>query len=137
MLSIFHVIFGHLPSLEKCLFSYLPFFSFCFGFLLFFLFGGFCLFVCLFLVFLPFAFSRTAPTAYGGSQARNIIIPGAYARATAMPDPSRVYDLHHSSRQRQILNPLSKAKDQTRNLLVPSWICFCCTTMGNYVFIIF
>ena len=34
----------------------------------------------------------------------------AYATATAMPDPSCVYKLHHSSRQCQILNPLSKAR---------------------------
>ena len=34
-----------------------------------------------------------------------------YARATATPDPSHVCDLHHSSRQCQILNPLSKARD--------------------------
>ena len=33
--------------------------------------------------------------------------------ATATPDRSHVCDLHHSSRQRQILNPLSKARDQT------------------------
>ena len=37
----------------------------------------------------------------------------AYAAATAAWDPSRVCDLHHSSRQRQILNPLSEARDQT------------------------
>ena len=30
---------------------------------------------------------------------------------TAMPDPSRVCNLHPSSQQRQILNPLSKARD--------------------------
>ena len=35
----------------------------------------------------------------------------AHATATAMQD------LHHSSRQRQILNPLSKASDQTRVLV--------------------
>ena len=35
----------------------------------------------------------------------------AYSRATAMLDPSRVCDPHHSSQQRQILNPLSKARD--------------------------
>ena len=35
----------------------------------------------------------------------------AYATATAMPDPSRTRDLHHSSRQRWILNPLSEARD--------------------------
>ena len=31
------------------------------------------------------------------------------AYTTAMPDPSHVCDLHHRSRQRRILNPLSKA----------------------------
>ena len=36
-----------------------------------------------------------------------------------MPDLSRIWDLHHSSRQCQILNPLSEARDQTRNLMVP------------------
>ena len=40
----------------------------------------------------------------------------AYTTATATPDPSHIFDLHHSSRQCQILNPLSKARDQTRNL---------------------
>ena len=38
--------------------------------------------------------------------------PPAYTTATATQDPSHVYDLHHSSRQHQIINPLSKAKDQ-------------------------
>ena len=37
----------------------------------------------------------------------------AYTKATAAPAPSWVYDLHHSSRQRWILNPLSKARDWT------------------------
>ena len=37
----------------------------------------------------------------------------AYTTATAIPDLSRIYDLHHSSGQHQILNPLSKARDQT------------------------
>ena len=54
----------------------------------------------------------------------------AYTTATAVPDPSCICDLHHSSQQCQILNPLSKAKDRTRNM-VPSWICFRCTTMGT------
>ena len=55
----------------------------------------------------------------------------AYTTATAMPDPSRVCHLHHSSQWHQILNPLSKARDQTCNLMVPSRICFCCTTTGT------
>ena len=33
----------------------------------------------------------------------------AYTTATAMPDPSRICDLHRSSRQRQIPDPLSAA----------------------------
>ena len=36
----------------------------------------------------------------------------AYAAATATPDLSCVCDLHHSSQQRQILNPLSEARDR-------------------------
>ena len=36
----------------------------------------------------------------------------AYTTATATRDRSHICDLHLSSRQRQILNPLSKARDQ-------------------------
>ena len=61
---------------------------------------------------------------------RELQLP-AYTTATAMPDLSHVCDLHHSSGQHQILNPLSKARDQTRNLTVPSWICFCCFITGT------
>ena len=35
----------------------------------------------------------------------------ACATASATTDPSYVYDLHHSSQQHQILNPLSEARD--------------------------
>ena len=55
----------------------------------------------------------------------------AYATATATSDPSHICDLHHSSRQHQVLNPLSEARDRTRNFMVPSWICFRCTMMGT------
>ena len=48
----------------------------------------------------------------------------AYTTAIAMQDPSLVCDLHHSSRQRQILNPLSKARDQTCVLMDASRIHF-------------
>ena len=47
----------------------------------------------------------------------------AYATATAMLDLSRVCHLHHSSRQHQILNALSKARDQTRILMDASQAC--------------
>uniref|UniRef100_A0A8C3YEF5 Uncharacterized protein n=1 Tax=Catagonus wagneri TaxID=51154 RepID=A0A8C3YEF5_9CETA len=49
----------------------------------------------------------------------------------------RVCDLHHSSRQRRVLNPLSEARDRTRNLMVPSHIRFHCATMGTPNFIFF
>ena len=39
-------------------------------------------------------------------------LPG-YTTATAMWDPSSVFNLHHSSRQHWILNPLVGARDQT------------------------
>ena len=35
----------------------------------------------------------------------------AHTTATATPDPSRIRDLPHSSRQRRILNPLSEASE--------------------------
>ena len=35
----------------------------------------------------------------------------AYTKATEMQDRSHIYDLHHSSWERQILDPLSKARD--------------------------
>ena len=37
----------------------------------------------------------------------------AYATTTAMWDPSHICNLHHSLWQRQILNLLSEARDQT------------------------
>ena len=49
---------------------------------------------------------------------------GAYAPATAMPDQSHICDLHHSSQQCQILNPLSEARDQTKVLMNTSQIHF-------------
>ena len=55
-----------------------------------------------------------------------LLLP-AYARATAIPDLSRICDLHHSSWQRRILNPLRKARVRTRNLRISSRIRLCCT----------
>ena len=53
------------------------------------------------------------------------------ATATSMQEPSHICTLHHSSGQRQILNPLSEARDQTCNLMVPSWIRFHYTMTGT------
>ena len=61
----------------------------------------------------------------------------AYATSTTTQYPSRIFDLHHSSWQCQILNPLSKARDRTHNLMVPSGIRFCCATTGSPVFFFF
>ena len=83
--------------------------------------------VFVFLFFLFLFFLRTAPIAYGASQARGLI------RAVATWDPSHICNLHHSSCQYQMLNPLSKASDRTHNLMVPSWIHFHCTIMGTPV----
>ena len=55
----------------------------------------------------------------------------AYTTATAILDPSHVCDLYHSSRQHQILNLLSEARDRTHELMVPSWIHFRCATTGT------
>ena len=55
----------------------------------------------------------------------------AYTTATATADLSHVCDLHHSSWQCRILNPLSEARDQTLNLMVPRQIRFFCNTTGT------
>ena len=54
----------------------------------------------------------------------------AYTAVTATPDLSHICDLHHSARQRCILNPVSEARARTRNFVIPSWIHFRCTTTG-------
>ena len=48
----------------------------------------------------------------------------AYTIATATQEPSHICHLHHSSWQCQILNPLSKARDRTCNLMEASQIHF-------------
>ena len=55
----------------------------------------------------------------------------AYFIATATQDLSLICKLHHSSGQRQVLNPLTEARDQTRNLMVPSPIPFLLCHYGN------
>ena len=60
-------------------------------------------------LFIYFCFFRATSAAYGGSQVRGRI----GAAATEGWDPSHVCDLHHSSRQRQIFNPVSEARGRT------------------------
>ena len=60
----------------------------------------------------------------GGSQARDLIRAKAADLCHSHSNIHHICNLHHSSRQCRILNPLSEARDQTRNLMVPRWICF-------------
>ena len=55
----------------------------------------------------------------------------AYGTATAKRDPSHVCNLHHSSQQHWILNPLSEARDRTCILMDTSWIHFHGARVGN------
>ena len=53
--------------------------------------------------------------------------------ATDTWDPSCVCDLHHSSRQCWILNPLSKARDWIQVLMDTSWVRYCSATTASLV----
>ena len=68
-----------------------------------------------FFFFFIFFLKKATPVAYASSWARGGIrgAATAYATATAMLDPSSICDLRHSMRQSQVLNPPSKARDQT------------------------
>ena len=69
--------------------------------------------------FLSFFFLTATFTAYVGSWARDQIraAAGAYATATAIPDPNCICTPHCSLCQCQILNLLSEARDQTQILM--------------------
>ena len=56
----------------------------------------------------------------------------AYATAMETPDPSCVCDLHHSSWQCRILNPLIEARDRTCILMGTSWVHNPLSHSGNY-----
>ena len=87
---------------------------------------------------LPFLFSFFFSfllflVAHGSSQAR--VWMGAAAaslhHSPATQDLSPDFDLHHGSRQRWILNPLSEARDQTRVLMGTSQVHYSCVMMGT------
>ena len=84
-----------------------------------------------FFFFFFFLLFRASHTAHGGSQARGRIRAAAASYSHSTTDPSSFCDLHHSSWQHWTLNPLSKARDLTCNLMVPSQICFNWATMGT------
>ena len=56
------------------------------------------------------------------SQARGRVIGVAttYTTTKGTQDPRDTFNLHHSWEDHWIINPLSKARDQTHNLIVPS-----------------
>ena len=101
--------------------------------LLLLLFFGWQYFLFFFFFFVLFAFSRATAAAYGGFQARGLIevvaasLHHSHSNVRSIQAMSVTYT--HSSRQRWIINPLSKARHQIHNLVVPSRIRFCCTTM--------
>ena len=55
----------------------------------------------------------------------------AYATATAVLDPSCICDLHDSSKQCRILNPIIKARGQTPVLVDTSWVHYCRAMTGT------
>ena len=83
---------------------------------------SFFLFFAFFFFFLLFG---VAPAAYGKSELQ---MP-AYTMAT--PDPSCVCDVHHSSQQQWILNPLIKARDQAQIFMDTSQAHYYWATMGT------
>ena len=85
------------------------------------------------LSFFFFKLFRAAPLAYGSSQARGRIgaTSANLCRSHSNGDPSRICDLHHSSWQLWIPNPLSKARDQTCILRDTSQVHFRSAAMGT------
>ena len=70
--------------------------------------------------FLFFCLFRATPAAYGSCQARGQMGDRA---AGLRHSHSQVCDLHHGSQQRQIFNPLSKARDHTHVFMDTSRVC--------------
>ena len=100
-------------QLDVFLPSYFVPFIYCFSFS-FLLFLSLFRFIDFFSLF--FFLLRVVPAAYGGPQVRGLI--GAAATGLCH---NHSY-LHHSSRQRRILNPLNKARDQTSILMDTSQV---------------
>ena len=79
-------------------------------------------------------FLKATPEAYGSFQERGLIRAIAaglrHSPRNTRSEP-HLQPTPHSSRQCQILNPLSEARDQTFNLMVPSQIHFGCTMTGT------
>ena len=107
---------------------------------------GFHLFLEIFVKHLSFSFSLSLSLflslSLSGPHSQHMAVPRlgvklepqlpatATATATATRDPSCVCDLHHSSWQCQIPNPLSEARDRTHILTDTRQNHFLCTTKG-------
>ena len=55
----------------------------------------------------------------------------AYTTTTLTWDLSHIFNLHHSSQQRRILNPLNEARDGTHFLVDTSWVLNLLSHSGN------
>ena len=86
--------------------------------------GIFLFFFFFFFFFGLFAISRTAPAACGGSQARGRIRAVATGLHQSHSNTGSELLLQPTPQlaATPVLNPLSKARDQTCSLMVPSWI---------------
>ena len=73
---------------------------------------------------------RAAPMTYESFQARNWI-----RTIVASLCHSRICNLHHSSQQHRILNPMSGARDQTCVFMDTSWVHYQWATMGTPLFL--
>ena len=116
-----------ISSLENDIFVFCTFFN-CFLFLV-----CVCVCVCVCVFCRPHLWHMEIPQLGVKSE---LLLP-AYARATATPDPSCICNLHYSSQQRRIFNSLSKARDWTCNIMVPSQIHFYCTTIRTLIVFFF
>jgi len=82
-----------------------------------------------FLVFI--LFFRAKPAAYEGSQARGLIRAVAPSLHHSHNKAGHVCNLHHSSQQSRIPNPLNEARDQTQDLMDTNQIHFHSAHNGN------
>ena len=87
----------------------------------------------LFIYLVSYLLFRAVPAAYGSSQVRlelELQLP-VCTTAIATWDPSCICDLHHSSRQRWILNPLSEDRDRTHIFMDTSRVHYHWATIGT------